>query len=188
MVQHEITLDSLIERGLIIKKGFFENSNGLSRYIDIDDLNHWKHIVIRFLSDNYKGDRSISDFEKAVEIFEANKTIDQLSALIGVLKAIESIPQKIQKPIAKVSTTGVNVNVTQSQQQTQQQSQSVQLFLEAIKDELTGKQQKELESLAKEELPEDEKRTKIIDKITSFGSDVAANIIANIVTNPIIWG
>ena len=31
-------------------------------------------------------------------------------------------------------------------------------------------------------------KTKLIDKIKSFGSDVTSNIIANIITNPAIWG
>lgn len=188
METQKITLDTLIQNGENIKNGIYEVRLGYS-FRDQVEYESWKNTVMRFLSDNYDNDRANDDFELAVKEFEKwHRSKNNFSRLLGVLKAIENIPQKIQKPTATAEGAGINVNVNQSQQQSQQQSQSVQIFLEAIKDELNGKQQKELEALAKEELPEAEKRTKIIDKITSFGSDVAANIIANIVTNPLIWG
>ena len=37
------------------------------------------------------------------------------------------------------------------------------------------------------ETPE-EKKVKLIDKIKSFGSDIASNIVAGILTNPAIFG
>lgn len=62
------------------------------------------------------------------------------------------------------------------------------MFLEAIKDDLTGKQVKELKEVIKESGDDKEKaRNGIIEKLKSFGSDVASNIVANIITNPMIW-
>ena len=63
------------------------------------------------------------------------------------------------------------------------------LFLEAIKDDLTGRQIREIKDVISESGSDKEKaRDGIIEKLKSFGSDVAANIVANILTNPIIWG
>ncbi len=78
----------------------------------------------------------------------------------------------------------VNVNQNQSQQQTI----AFEIFVEAIKDELTGKQQKEIKEIITNEPNPIQVKTKLIDKIKSFGSDVTSNIIANIITNPAIWG
>jgi ferritin-like metal-binding protein YciE len=65
---------------------------------------------------------------------------------------------------------------------------AVDLFIEAIKDDLTGRQIKELKQIVENENGDIEKaRPKIIDKLLSFGKDVASNIVANILTNPSIW-
>ena len=62
------------------------------------------------------------------------------------------------------------------------------MFLEAIKDDLTGRQIKELKEVVDESGGDKEKaRNGIIAKLKSFGSDVASNIVANIITNPMIW-
>ena len=65
---------------------------------------------------------------------------------------------------------------------------AVEMFLDAIKDDLTGKQIKELKKIINEAGDDKEKaRSGIISKLKSFGSDVVANIVANIITNPMIW-
>ena len=62
------------------------------------------------------------------------------------------------------------------------------MFLDAIKDDLTGRQVKELKDVIAESGDDKEKaRDNIIVKLKSFGSDVASNIVANIITNPLIW-
>lgn len=66
---------------------------------------------------------------------------------------------------------------------------AVNLFLEAIKDDLTGRQVKELKEIVIESGNDKEKvKDGLIAKLKSFGSNVAANIVANILTNPAIWG
>ena len=78
-------------------------------------------------------------------------------------------------------------NVSQEQHQSQQQNLIIEILLEAIKDELTGKQRKDLLEIA-ERIKDPEKiRKSIFDKIKGFGEGVAANIVANIITNPQVW-
>ncbi len=82
-----------------------------------------------------------------------------------------------------------NINNSNSQTQNQQQSLAVELFLEAIKDDLTGRQIKELKTVVAEAGNDLQKaRPGIIEKLKSFGADVASNIVANLLTNPAIWG
>ena len=63
------------------------------------------------------------------------------------------------------------------------------MFLEAIKDDLTGRQIKELKAVVAEADNDLQKaRPGIIEKLKSFGADVVSNIVANLLTNPAIWG
>lgn len=73
----------------------------------------------------------------------------------------------------------VNANITQNQ--------SFSLFFDSIKDEITGKQLRELKEIIANEPDLEKAKPKIIAKIKSFGSDICSNIIANIITNPAIW-
>ena len=56
-----------------------------------------------------------------------------------------------------------------------------------IFDELTGKQVKELQHIAKEEHDPEKAKVKIWEKVKSFGADVLSNIVTNIITNPNVW-
>ena len=81
----------------------------------------------------------------------------------------------------------VNQNQTQSQEQTQKQTIDIEVIINALKDELTGKQLKELDSIIKEPESSD-KGKKVVEKILSFGLNVTAGILGNILTNPQIVG
>ena len=65
--------------------------------------------------------------------------------------------------------------------------QEINIFIDAIADELTGKQYKELKSIAQEYPNPENSKPKIAEKLKSFGGDVLSNIVANIVTNPSVW-
>lgn len=189
----EITLDKLIDRGSTIKEKIKKAPTvpGLLmptfyRHEDPLEYETWKNDTIRYLHKYYPNDISIQRFSDGIINFEKNHNSPQrFIGLIGILISCKNIPQVADK---KRISENIGPQVHVHQHQSQQQSQTVQIFLEMIKDELTGKQAKELKSIVKEELPETEKRIKIIDKLKSFGSDVSANIIANIVTNPAVWG
>ena len=105
--------------------------------------------------------------------------------IIAEIKAIGIPTQKT------VNDNSVNVNttVTQSQEQKQNQQQDVivKKLLEAVKDELTGKQRKELLAIAEETKEPQIAHKSILAKLKEFGEDVAANIVANIITNPKVW-
>ncbi len=76
---------------------------------------------------------------------------------------------------------GINISVSQNQ------TISVNVIWESVEAELTGKQLKEIKAII-EDKDENSKGDKIFDKLKSFGADLAAKIIASILTNPAVLG
>ena len=79
----------------------------------------------------------------------------------------------------------INIHMNQNQEQTQTTQLSI--FLEFIKEDITGKQYMELQEIAKSEKDPETAKPKIIEKLKSFGENVCTNIVASIITNPTIW-
>lgn len=117
------------------------------------------------------------------DIAEDTRTLCE--SVIAEVKALGIPTQRT----ASDKSVNVNTTVTQNQEQRQSQQQDViiKILLEAAKDELTGKQRKELLAIAEETLDPQEARKSIFAKLKEFGGDVAANIVANIITNPHVW-
>lgn len=137
-------------------------------------------MTTRFLHTHYRGDIMIEEFEKIASQSPSPKGHDKL---LAILKAFKEIPQTITTP-KEVQNGGVVITNSNSQSQNQQQAANI--FLEAISDELTGKQVKELKAALSEE--KGGKKGPLMEKVKSFGLDTLSNILANIVTNPAIWG
>jgi hypothetical protein len=107
-----------------------------------------------------------------------------LESYIIELENLEN-PTILTKPA--MNNINLTVNQNQSQEQIQKQSVKFELIVEILKENLTGKQIKELDSIIKQ--PESsEKATKLTEKLLSFGSNVAAGILGNILSNPQITG
>jgi len=178
-------INDLIQEGnsfYFSKNDFDERINDSVKYAK------WKEKCKRYLNINYKGDKYIESFEEKCNEYENSYTHNEL---VGILEAFCDMPILILKPIenGKDSGTVVNVNQNQNQHQLQTQSQeiAINIFLEAIKYELTGKQLKEIKAIITEE-PEPEKaKSKVMEKLKSFGENVLSNIVANVITNPSIW-
>lgn len=96
----------------------------------------------------------------------------------GFISDLTTFGLPAQRVVEK--TSGINISVNQHQHQTVE----LRLILDSIKDELTGKQIKEIEDVLKENESPENKKTKLVQKLKSFGSDIASNIVANILTNP----
>lgn len=117
------------------------------------------------------------------DIAEDTKTLCDI--IIAEVKALGIHTRRT----ANDKSVNVNTTVTQSQEQHQSQQQDVivKILLEAAKDELTGKQRKELLAISEETTDPKDARKSISEKLKEFGEDVAANIVANIITNPQVW-
>ncbi|WP_172914843.1 hypothetical protein [Capnocytophaga canis] len=168
-------LDDLIFKGKELlqkhkQKEWFE-------YIDIQqDLEYikWVEDTGRLISVKYpKSKKGFLKHEKDVNI----------KGILSVLEAVKRIPESTEK-----NNKGNNIYITNNQTQNNSQEINLNIFNEAIKDEITGKQLKELKEILAgfKEDPEKTKST-LLEKIKGFGSDVLSNIVANILTNPAIY-
>jgi hypothetical protein len=161
------------------------------QYDNWEDYQKWLAKTIRFLNISYPNDKYVMDFEK----MSGNYLVPtQQNALLAILEAIASMPtivpveSKVKNRKTEPITIKNTINNSNSQSQSQEQSFAVNMFLEAIKDDLTGKQVKEIKEILTEAANDKEQaRKSISEKLKSFGSDVASNIVANIITNPMIW-
>ncbi len=200
----EITLGSLIQehktRICLLKfKPSPPGCIGFSYYYyeDSESYQKWLATTRRFIGIKYPNDKDVNEFEA---ISKEKLGPEQQKRLLAILEAFAVLPTVIpDKRTTQVTEKkgkgrdAINVvttiNSTNNQTQNQEQSLAVEIFIEAIKDDLTGKQIKELKATVAEADNDLEKaRSEIIEKLKSFGVDVASNIVANLLTNPAIWG
>lgn len=187
----EITLDSLIKefRERIPKIQYIPDYIPYYEYRDMEQYEKWLAAAKRFLNINFPEDKYVSEFE---EISKKRLGPKQQQRMLAILEAFSNLPTVVPQSNKEQNNKGVNItanfNNTNSQSQSQEQTTAINIFQEAIKDDLTGRQLKEIIEIIKESGDDKKKmRNGIIEKLKSFGSDVASNIVANILTNPAIW-
>lgn len=176
-------IDELITQGETLRASLKKvESRWMSwyEYANHGAFQEWVQKTTRFLHTHYSGDIMIEEFEELASQGPSPKGHDKL---LAILKAFKEIPQTITTP-KEVQNGGIVITNSNSQSQNQQQATNI--FLEAISDELTGKQMKELKAALADE--KGGKEGSLLEKIKSFGMDTLSNILANIVTNPAIWG
>ncbi|MFV8367160.1 hypothetical protein [Flavobacterium sp. XS1P27] len=169
------------------------------RILNSQDLNVWQGKAINIIVRVY-GENSIQEEQIKNVLFQryASYSINgHTSGGANNAKLCEKqATEIIEGFISDLSTFGmpsqrvaekngaINISINQNQNQTI----NLNVILDSLKEELTGKQIKELEEVINtDEMPEN-KKSKIINKLKSFGSDVVTNIVANILTNPSIFG
>ena len=199
---NNITLESLIQEHKERIKQLKYKPNppgcwGFSYYYyeDSESYQKWLARTKRFIGIKYPNDKDVNEFET---ISKLEFGPEQQKKLLAILEAFSVLPTIIpdnktslekdgkKKDAINVTTT---INNTNNQSQSQEQSLAVELFIEAIKDDLTGRQIKELKTVVKDADNDLQKaKPSILAKLKEFGTDVASNIVANILTNPIIWG
>lgn len=83
----------------------------------------------------------------------------------------------------------VNVEVSQTNNQTQSTNVSISmsLLIDVLKGELRTSEIQELKEILESDQEPKAKEKSFIDKIKSFGSSVASNILANLLTNPQVY-
>lgn len=166
-------------------------------YDDSESYQKWLATTKRFISIKYPNDKDVNEFES---ISKEKLGPEQQKQLLAILEAFAVLPTVIPdnrttqvtdkkskgKDAINVVTT---INNSNTQSQSQEQSLAVELFIEAIKDDLTGRQIKELKAVVSDADNDLQKaRPGILAKLKEFVADVASNIVANLLTNPMIWG
>ncbi len=116
----------------------------------------------------------------------------QQDSLLAILKAFMTFPTIVPTQLEQQKQDMITINNTNANSNTQSQSQeqalAIHLFIEAIKDDLTGRQIKELKEIVAEADNDLQKaRPNIFAKLKEFGIDVISNVLTNVLTNPTIW-
>lgn len=184
-----VGIKSEIKEDRDILKNSLQNLNGvLQRYYTITDMQRvCAHALYHNASilQNKKTDKVPTNTRCNVK----DIALDSRYLIESIINEVSALG--IPKHVKSIEDNSVNVNTTVSQNQEQSQNQHqdviVNILLEAVKDELTGKQRKELLGVTKETTDPEEIRQNIFHKIKEFGEDVAANIVANIMMNPKVW-
>lgn len=135
---------------------------------------NWMSASQRYIKTYFPSD--LSEIQEAVKKLSPSNH----KKILGILRAIELMPVEPKKDDKR---SGTNITINNTQQF------AVNIFMEAVKDELTGKQFKELKEILNEYEKEPEQtKPKMKEKLKNMGNDVLSNIIANILTNPNILG
>ncbi len=177
-------LDDLISQGekLTNTISYVQPGSGVIRTFSVyrtsekAEYQNWQSSSQRFVKTYFPSD--LEDFKESTK----KLTPDNHQKMMGILRAIKLMPEEPEKTDGKNSgNTNITINNTQQI--------VLNLFTEAVKDEITGKEYKELKGILKNYEREPEKTTsKIKEKLKKMGGDVLTNIITNILTNPNIYG
>lgn len=117
-----------------------------------------------------------------------NITDDTKDLIISVIEEVKALGIPAPKQTStQDNSVNINNNITQNQKQSQKQSQEVNFLVDLLKDSLAPYQLEELKEVAKADMPVSEKRQSLKEKILSFGSNVGASVLANILTNPDVY-
>ena len=150
-----------------------------------EDYLLWLTKTQRFLEIKYPNDKHVKEFLDVSNNQELTPV--QQSILLAILTAFLEYPTIIPIP-QEPKQNSITIQNTNTQSQSQEQSLLIQLFVDTIKDDLTGRQIKELKEIVAEENNDLQKaRPNILAKLKEFGVDILSNVVANILTNPTIW-
>lgn len=157
---------------------------------DNDKYIKWLTKTYRFLRTYFKNDDDVETFESVSKKY---KTPRQQKKLLYILESFLDYPNIIETKVEGMTELAkggsrIIINNTNSQSQQQSQQQGMEILIKSLEDQLSVSQLKELMQIVDVEKGDLEKaKPKLIDKIKSFGENVASNILANIITNPTIW-
>ncbi|SEA12663.1 hypothetical protein [Bizionia paragorgiae] len=140
------------------------------------EYQNWQSSSQRFIKTYFPSD--LEDFKENTKKLSP----DNHQKMMGILRAIKLMPEEPVKESEK-SSGNTNITINNTQQIV------LNLFTEAVRDEISGKEYKELKEILKNYEREPEKTTfKIKERLKKMGGDVLTNIITNILTNPNIYG
>lgn len=147
----------------------------------------WLAKTQRFLEITFPNDKHVLEFLEVSNNQELSPT--QQKVLVVILKAFLEYPTVVPNRLEQKQNSIIIQNTnTNTQSQCQEQSLEIHLLIEAIKDNLTGRQIKELKEIVTDENNDLQKaRPNILAKLKEFGIDVVSNIAVNILSNPTIW-
>lgn len=163
------------------------------------EYDQWRSDVFRLFDTHFdlKNDVVFNEIGmNSIFIFK-KRGASYVEIILRALKACYRIPYKtksnkqqnnIMAPQKTDSPQSINISISNENKQNQNQTQELHLLVDLLKDSLAPYQIKELKEIAQADCPEPEKRQKLLDKIMNFGSNFGASVLANILTNPAVYG
>lgn len=159
---------------------------------DNNSQNTWKanakSIFARIYGANYDGLNSIDQNLQRIVLFSGRPTagdfnehkqfaIDFTQSRIDEIQAL-GLPENLLEPATKIDITqnqAVRVNVS--------------MLLDSLREHLDEGQLVEVQGILEDKgLKTDEKKVRVIEKLKTFGADLAQNVLANILVNPLFAG
>lgn len=181
-------IDELIQQGRVLKNSLqFHCGHYFDYYTHADNQAYesWLMLTKRYINTMYAGDKFVLEFEQVAE--DKNPSPKQFEKMLAILEAIKQLPQLV-KSSAENANPMVSITNNQSQEQFQTQNVFVEMFMEALHEEMSGKQIRELKAIVEDENKSvDERKASILDRIKEFGIDTLSSIVANVLTNPAVW-
>ena len=155
-------------------------------------FNVWqKETVLTLINIYSESDKRIKSFEGIYSFHYSDRFPDAKLEAEAILKSLVNDIKDfgIVKSDSNSKMERINLNVNQHNTQNQSTSVSINIdfILDVLKGELRNSEIEEVKDILESDDEPKEKKKKFIDKVKSFGSDVASNILANILTNPKVY-
>lgn len=144
----------------------------------VNSFYRWKQFTKRTLYSLYKDDIVLEEFNRLSALEPSKQT---LSELVGLFESLRQYPDSISTKVENSNPTLQIINDNNCNQN-QAQRQSITIDNEVIKQELSREQIELLEEILKSSLPKDKKKESIIKTLAEFGKDVAAGVLATLLT------
>lgn len=171
----------------------------LNKVEDYNDFDDWREVALNTLENIFKNSvpKSIEDIEAYDDEEDEDYTDEAVKSAKKIIKNLIIDVEHgfgIKDPSKKSSPVQINNHVNQHAQQTthldidlkvkQQVNIQLKFIVDAFKEELTGKQLKELREIESSDETPEIKRQRMVDKVKSFGIDVVAGLVSGILANP----
>jgi len=166
---------------------------------DATEVDNQLYLLERFVDRNFPNSAYYGRLKEAKHYINYSKSngcdstkTTLYNAKTTTLAIIEALIEEIENfgiPIKNEMKTDKSINIHNNNNNniTQNQTLNLDTFKEVLKENLTGKQFTELEAIVAEDKTLSVAAPKILDKIKSFGGDVASNVLAGLITNPQIF-
>lgn len=161
-----------------------------------EEFNNWQNTAVSMLINIYdENDKRVKSIEN-IKSYEfkytrgTDLTTEAKSQAKSILQGlIDDISDFGVLKKNKHSENGVSILVNQNNSQIQSTTIQIQLelIIESLNQGLSEVQIQALKEILESNLEPKEKKKSFVNKIKSFGSDVASNILANLLTNPEVY-
>lgn len=169
----------------------------LSKTKNTEDFNRWQNSTVLTLINIYsESDKRIKSFENirsyhdygigGSDRFPKAKT-EAEETLNSLIKDIQDFGIINSSKETKVGDFNFNINQSNTQNQSTNVNIDLNIVLDVLKSGLRDYEFEELKEILESKEEPKEKKKKFFNKIKSFGADVSSNILANLLTNPMVF-